>query len=195
MSPSNVLLSIDGAVKLADFGIAKRIDESQHRQTDPGTLLGKVGYAAPEQLLSTPQDREIDHRVDIYAVGAMLYECLTLRHFLDVDADFLALRRALTAPPPRLLEARDDVPPELEAVYMRAVARDPGERPHSAKVVHDELEAVLIAQGHAATSSELAAWVERLVALKKQRRGQVDRGLAYAETPEPSTNIEGDEVL
>jgi eukaryotic-like serine/threonine-protein kinase len=167
VSPSNILLSVDGAVKLADFGVAKTRDESSRPHTEPDAVMGKLGYAAPEQLLGDSE--RTDHRADIYAAGAVLYECLTLRPFIEVQTDLGAIRRALFEAPPRLQSARADVPARLEEIYQRAVSRDPSDRYRSARALQDDLETVLLAEGRAATTSDLTAWIARLVALKKQR--------------------------
>src|SRR5439155_19887904 len=75
VSPSNVMLAFDGAVKLLDFGIAKALAEASENKTQTGTLKGKFGYMSPEQV----DGREIDHRSDLFAAGIVLHESLTGR--------------------------------------------------------------------------------------------------------------------
>src|SRR3990167_7886430 len=97
VSPSNVLLSYDGEVKMGDFGIAKA---TTREKTETGILKGKFGYMAPEQVTGSP----IDHRADIFAAGILLYELLTGHRLFAGKNDLLVLERvrdALIDPTPR----------------------------------------------------------------------------------------------
>jgi serine/threonine-protein kinase len=126
VKPSNILLCDDGRVKIADFGIAKADDHTE--LTREGSLLGTASYLAPEQLTGVA----VDGRADLYALGLVLYECLTGRVPFDGDTGAaVALARLHTAPvDPRRI--RSDIPPRLAAALMRALERDPDERFSSA---------------------------------------------------------------
>lgn len=120
VTPHNVLLSFDGAVKLTDFGIAK----ATTTQTAPGMLKGKFAYMAPEQS----RGDKVDARTDIFALGVVLWELLTGGRLFAGDSDLAVLRavqESLIAPPTRL---NPDVPVELSDVVMKALARAPEER-------------------------------------------------------------------
>ena len=120
VSPQNILVSFDGVVKIADFGIAS----ANLFREEPGVLKGKFGYMSPEQA----RGEKIDRRSDVYSLGVVFYELLTLRSpygKLDDDA-LLAAVRAPEIPPPRSLVP--DVPADLEAIVVRALAKTPGER-------------------------------------------------------------------
>jgi serine/threonine protein kinase len=118
ISPSNVLVSFDGGVKLVDFGIAKV--RSRHSETQAGSLKGKIAYMSPEQC----RGEDVDRRSDVFALGVLLYELTTATRLFRGTNEF-ALIQDITgkdAPPPS--SRRADYPPALEAIVMRALARD-----------------------------------------------------------------------
>lgn len=124
VTPHNVLLSFDGAVKLTDFGIAK----ASTTHTAPGVLKGKFAYMAPEQA----RGEMVDSRTDIFALGVVLWEMLTGGRLFDGDSELAVLRAvqsSLIAPPSRL---NPDVPNELSDIVLKALSRPPAERYQSA---------------------------------------------------------------
>lgn len=126
IKPANILLCDDERVMVTDFGIAKVRDDSD--LTNTGTMLGTVKYLAPEQVEGHP----VDGRTDIYALGVVMYEMLTGRPPFDADtAAATALARLHQAPPP-IRRQRPDVPPPLESIVMRCLAKAPDERFQSA---------------------------------------------------------------
>lgn len=132
LKPANVLVH-DGHVKVADFGIAKAAFTGDLTAT--GELLGTAAYLAPEQV----EGSDVDHRADLYAVGVILYEMLTGRRPFEADTAIAAATLRLTTDPPPPGSLRAGIPPGLEAVVLRALARDPDERFQSA----DEMRGVL----------------------------------------------------
>ncbi|MET0341087.1 MAG: serine/threonine-protein kinase, partial [Polyangiales bacterium] len=127
VSPENVLLGYAGQVKLIDFGIA-RAHGRRHRTQD-GLLKGKFRYMAPEQALGRPVDR----RVDIYQLGIITWEMLTLRRMFDAERDvelLASVQRPRVAPPSAWV---DGIPPELDVALMRALDPDPKSRPSDAQ--------------------------------------------------------------
>ncbi|MBS2030210.1 MAG: protein kinase [Deltaproteobacteria bacterium] len=136
VSPQNVLLGYDGEVRLVDFGIAKATGRSQLTVT--GGLLGKFGYMSPEQAMGYP----LDGRSDLFALGAVLHELLTGAPLFDGATDPEVLRKvqdAVVAPPSLL---RPDVPPELDALVLRLLARDPKDRFRNASEAEKQLGAL-----------------------------------------------------
>jgi serine/threonine protein kinase len=119
VSPSNVMLAFDGSVKLLDFGIAKALSEASDNKTQTGTLKGKFGYMSPEQV----EGKEIDHRTDLFAAGIMLHEVLTGRRLFkgQTDIQTIAMVREANIQPPSTFNPQ--VPPELDRVCMKALAR------------------------------------------------------------------------
>ena len=147
VKPSNVLVSRDGRVKVADFGIARALAESQ--LTLPGTTLGSVHYFSPEQARGEPATPASD----IYALGIVLFETLTgQRPFAGDGAAAVALAR-LQGPPPRPSDIRSSVPPALDAVVARAMAREPEARFASAASMANALEAYLADRPDAALAA------------------------------------------
>src|SRR5262249_10120606 len=123
VSPHNVLVSIDGTVKVADFGVAKAYGQ-MHSATVAGQIKGKVSYMAPEQITGGV----IDRRSDVYSIGCVLYEATTGTQPYRGDNDpqiMQAVLRGEYVPPSRLVKG---YPPPLEQILRRALAMDPVER-------------------------------------------------------------------
>jgi eukaryotic-like serine/threonine-protein kinase len=135
VKPQNLLVTHDGTVKVADFGIARA--EGSTQVTQAGTILGTAAYLAPEQATGGA----VGPPADVYSLGAVLYELLAGRPpFEDETLEALLVRhRAGPAAPPRPLEG--DVPAELEEVVMRTLARLPEYRPPSAAALAEQLRA------------------------------------------------------
>jgi len=123
VSPSNVMLSYEGAVKLLDFGIAKALGDGPET-TKSGTMKGKYAYMAPEQT----EGDNVDHRSDIFACGIVLHEVLTGRRLFKGNNDVQTIERVrrCEVPPPSLQNSA--VPPELDAIILKALQRDPAHR-------------------------------------------------------------------
>jgi serine/threonine protein kinase len=139
VSPSNVMLSYEGAVKLLDFGIAKALGDGPDEVTKSGTLKGKYAYMAPEQ---TDGD-DVDHRIDIFAAGIVLYEVLTGRRLFKGANDVQTIERVRRCEvrPPSLIN--DACPPELDAILLKALARDRDDRYQDASEMADELDEIV----------------------------------------------------
>ena len=136
VSPSNVLISHDGAVKVCDFGIAKV--QARSSDTQRGVVKGKFSYMAPEQCTSGPLDR----RTDVFVIGILLYEITTLTRLFEASADFDVMRKIVQEPivPPSVC-AGPDYPPELEQIVMRALSQAPDQRYPTAQAMQLDLEA------------------------------------------------------
>ena len=154
VSPHNVLVSKLGAVKLTDFGIAKATNVSSVTTTDG--LKGKFHYMAPERL----NGKDSDLRSDIFSAGLVLFQCLTESHPFEGNSESDTWSNAMRSivPPPSAL--RPDVPPALDELVARAVARDPDARFQTAQDFQLAIERFLAAYGRPATSSHLAHWLE-----------------------------------
>ncbi|MBI4511444.1 MAG: protein kinase [Deltaproteobacteria bacterium] len=136
VSPSNVLLTFDGGVKVVDFGIAKARLRQTH--TKVGTLKGKIAYMSPEQVKGDPVDR----RSDVFAIGIILYELTTGTRLFHTDDEISTLHKIATqdAPPPSA--RKRNYPPRLEAIVMKALDRDVDKRHATAQELQLELEQV-----------------------------------------------------
>ncbi len=138
VSPQNILVSHEGVVKIADFGIAS----ASLFRDEPGVLKGKVGYMSPEQA----RREKVDRRSDIYSLGVVLYELLALRSpfgKLDDDALYTAVQEGRFEPPSAYAP---ELPPELEAITLRALSLTPEERYQTARDMAGAIARVLLAR-------------------------------------------------
>ncbi len=141
IKPANVLLSPDGAVKVADFGIARAWDDSEHL-TKTGSVIGTASYFSPEQA----QGKTADARSDIYSVGVVMYELLTgSPPFSGESPVAVALQHVQQQPQPPS-ELNPNVPPGLEAIALKAMAKDPAARYQSATEMVEDLDRLLAGQ-------------------------------------------------
>lgn len=147
IKPANVLITENGEVKVADFGIAKSVGDDLTRT---GELVGTVAYLSPDRITGHPASVTDD----LYAVGVVGYESLCGRRPFAED-NILALARAITHDRPQpLTELRPDAHPGLVAVIERAMAREPSDRFHSA---HEMLAALQNSDGYRAATTRLPA--------------------------------------
>ncbi|HUS31465.1 MAG TPA: protein kinase [Kofleriaceae bacterium] len=153
LKPENVFLIERGGqqdfVKLVDFGVAKLIDDTDDfvatNNTNPGAILGTPDYMSPEQASAVP----VDHRTDIYAFGAMLYELVTGRLPLK-GANFGELvvqLMTVTPTPPSQLSLPHEVPPALEELIMSCLAKQTIDRPDSMETIGERLGEIAEEQG------------------------------------------------
>jgi len=151
VKPSNILLPAPHWPVLADFGIAKPINDGQ-RLTAAGLAIGTPAYMAPEQVHGQP----VDARTDLYATGVVLYELLTGCVPFDADtpaAVFAQVAHELPMPPRSL---NPSIPPEVEAIVLRALAKDPAARYQSAAEMAQALKLVVPAHPHIPARSPVA---------------------------------------
>lgn len=154
VTPQNVLLSFDGAVKLADFGIAK----AGEKMTQPGMLKGKFAYMSPEQA----RGEDVDARTDIFALGVVLWEMLTGGRLFVGDNEMAILRAvqgSAIAPPGRL---NPDVPVALDEIVMKALSRQPAQRPQSAQELERALAQFVLTHARSVDDTDIASYLRRL---------------------------------
>jgi hypothetical protein len=153
LKPENVFLLDDGQVKILDFGLARQTsaqgaESTRMVATEPGVVMGTIGYMAPEQVrgLST------DARTDVFAFGAVLYEMVSGRRAFQRDTAADTMTAILTQEPPELSTARGDTPPALDRIVRHCLEKNASERFESARDVAFALEA-LSGTGVATTAS------------------------------------------
>jgi serine/threonine protein kinase len=178
LKPANILLSFghggdsalaggsrlkDAIPKITDFGLAKRLDSESTALTQDGVVLGTACYMAPEQASGRAQD--ISHRVDIYALGAILYELLTGQPPFQGDSWNQTLDQVIHAQPMLPTRLCPDVPRDLETVCLKCLEKEPGNRYASAQELADDLSRFL--EGHSVAALPVAPR-ERLARLAIQ---------------------------
>ena len=139
VTPSNIALTRSGSLKLLDFGIAKY--ETSDVETRDRTIKGKPAYLAPEAIDGRPFDR----RIDLFSVGVVLHEMLTLTPLFRADHDLAVLHKVMEMPIPLPSALRADVPPILDAIVMRALERDPEQRYATAAAMARDLDEFVVA--------------------------------------------------
>jgi serine/threonine-protein kinase len=156
VSPSNIIITYHGSVKLVDFGIAKARTSSV--QTVAGAFKGKLPYSSPEQVRS----RAVDRRSDVFALGIVLWEMLSGSRLFQRDNYAAIVEAVKRGPIPIPSTLRSDVSPELDRVVMKALERDPDARFQTALEMQNALEDVLTTLGGVQTARQIGVWLERL---------------------------------
>jgi eukaryotic-like serine/threonine-protein kinase len=154
LKPANVFLpecAVDRA-KLLDFGVARPAASAEQPLTQTGTMVGTPAYMSPEQVRG---GKDVDARTDVFALGALLFECLTGRPAFVADHLLAVLARLLFEEAPRVGSVRPDVPPALDQLVARMLSKDPRERPSDAAAVIAEIVALGAVAGGPAPPAEV----------------------------------------
>ncbi len=163
VSPQNILISKNGHVKVADFGVAKAQGQL-HRPTETGEMKGKLAYMAPEQVTA----KDIDHRADIFALGCVLYEVTVGRRPFQGEGAlstlYQLLEQAVTSP----TEIVPGYPVDLADIVLKALAKDPAQRYQTAEELRVALEAWITTCGASVSEREIAA------VLRQTMGGEID---------------------
>ncbi len=149
LKPANVMLASDGRLKVLDFGLAKLKPDTStsttttthlvtHSLTSAHAIVGTAAYMSPEQA----EGRPVDHHSDIFSLGVVLYEMASGRRPFAGDTVFSLISSIIKDTPRPLAEVKRDVPPALDRIVTKALAKDPAERYQSAHELHDALQAV-----------------------------------------------------
>jgi len=172
VSPSNLMVSFDGGVKIVDFGVAKAADRIH--DTRSGTVKGKIAYLSPEQCKGTPVDR----RSDLFSFGIVMWEMLTTERLYRRGSDFdnmtAIVNEATVAPSTK----RSEVPPELDAIVLRLLAKDPDQRFQTAGEALEAIEQVAAQSGSVLSTAGLGRQMREL----------------FGQRPEPWIELESLEV-
>jgi serine/threonine-protein kinase len=189
VTPQNILLAFDGAVKLTDFGIA----HANSSATAPGMLKGKYAYMAPEQARGEP----VDVRTDVFALGITLWELLTGARLFEGASDIAVLRavqESTIAPPSRL---NPEVPPALSAIVLKALTREPRGRYQTAGELEEALSQFVVQTARALEDTRVDLFMRPLYPEEHDEGPSQPTGslAAFADTARPGRPGLGEETL
>jgi serine/threonine protein kinase len=153
VSPSNLMVSFEGHVKVVDFGVAKAA--SREHETKSGTVRGKISYLSPEQA----SGRDVDRRSDVFSLGVVLWEMLTGQRLYKRASDFASMAAIVGEPTPPPSQLRPDLPSALDALVLRALAKQPDERFQTAQELVDAIDQVGAQIGTAMSPAALSRLV------------------------------------
>ncbi len=183
VSPSNVLVTNAGQIKVIDFGIAKA--QSAQLRTQTGRVKGKLAYMAPEALAG----KDLDARSDLFAVGVIGHELLTARPLFATRNEYetiIKVQRGDIVPPSTF---NHGCPPELDAIVLRALARDPDDRFRHANDLRDALHAMRKQYNLPTTDRDIATWLEWAFSLEVPAGGfAIDHAHGALETRASARN-------
>jgi len=178
LSPTNIVISYEGGVKLIDFGVAKATGRAQ--QTNVDALKKKLGYMSPEMV----RGKTVDHRSDVFGVGVTLFEMVTGQRLFSGKDDMATLGMVGKAAAPSLSDVIDDVPSELEAIVTKALAREPEDRYQNCGDMNDALVGYLAQTAPTYGTRQLAQWMEATFAREmEQERRQISELLEASNQP------------
>jgi serine/threonine protein kinase len=197
ISPSNLIVTTTGQLKIIDFGIAKA--QSNQLRTQTGRVKGKLAYMAPEAVSGS---RDLDARSDIWAAGVILHEMITARPLFASKNEYqtlLKVQKGDILPPSTFNQA---CPPELDAIVFRALARNPDDRFESASDLREELLALKKQYALQTAFKDLAGWIEWAFGLETPAGFSGDTSnvggntsRVHAKTPLPPRDQEEDEAV
>lgn len=185
MSPQNIMLSFEGEVKIIDFGIAK--SENQVEATKAGTLKGKFGYMSPEQA----DGFAIDLRTDIFSLGIVLWEMLANDRLFTSSSEAAILRKIRECQIPSIRKINPSIPPELERIVNKALAKDKSLRYQTAAALHRDLNRFLNTQYPEFSPHDFSIFVKTAFSqiYLEQKRRLVEYSRLSLQTQEDKTMV------
>jgi serine/threonine protein kinase len=172
VSPSNLMISYEGNVKVVDFGVAK----AAHRviETRSGTVKGKIGYLSPEQCAG----KGVDRRSDLFSLGIVMWEMLTGERLYRRDSDFANMAAIVYETPAPLSAYRPDISREVDELVLRLLAKPPGDRFQTAAEVIERIEAVAMQAGLIVSTLALGRLVRELFGQRPEPWLELDATIA-----------------
>lgn len=154
ISPQNLVISFEGVVKIVDFGIARA--ELRETKTKVGTIKGKFAYMSPEQCVA----KHIDRRTDVFALGVIVHELMTGRRLFKRESPYDTYQAVLECAVPPPSSVNNELDPALDAIVMKAVAKDRDDRFETIEVFGDAMQDYLHRRGKGSGPSEVAKFFD-----------------------------------
>ncbi len=174
LKPENLFISKDGLMKILDFGLAKLKPQPgeqsgldillQQQITNPGTVMGTVGYMSPEQV----RGQEADHRSDIFSFGVILYEMLAGRRAFQGESSAETMAAIVKEEPPEISAANPQIPPQLERIVNRCLEKQPARRFQTASDLGFALEALMTPSGTRLKEETASSALKTVTALPRR---------------------------
>jgi len=185
VSPQNILISYEGEVKIVDFGIARAA--TKVHATEAGVIKGKFGYMSPEQAMG----KDVDARSDVFAAGILFYEMLTLERLFHGATDVVTLDRVKRADVPTPSRTNPKLPPQLDAIVFKALARNPNDRFQSAGEMRIAISRFMYQLPQEASAKTLSAYMKKLFAQElSERASKPQVPAAPPPPPEPAATAD-----
>jgi len=155
VSPSNVMVSFSGDVKIMDFGVAKT---ANYDEKEGGWLRGKLGYMSPEQV----SGKEVDQRSDLFSLGIILFEILTMRRLFAGKTDLRTVLNVQRAEVDRRLKRHPEIPEGVQDILRKLLTREPNDRYSTAKAVMTDIEAYMDENGFEQSDAIVSTFIHKL---------------------------------
>jgi serine/threonine-protein kinase len=184
IKPGNVMITDKGAVKVMDFGIARAVSDSSSTVAETTQILGTAAYFSPEQA----KGESVDARTDLYSAGVVLYEMLTARQPFRGDSPVAVAYQHVSETPVPPSEVNEDLPRSLDAIVLRALAKDPYQRFPDAASFRAALHAVT--SGQAPTKKQIGALTSELYGSNPRQAQETARSLRQLSTDTTMTRTQ-----
>jgi len=189
VTPSNIIVCYRGVTKLVDFGVARVVDDVP--KTKAGIVKGKFSYLAPEQLTGAP----LDGRTDVFQLGIVLWEMVTMRRLFDGKSDPERINAILNRAIKRPSELNPTLPPCLDRTIMRALERDPARRHQAAHELEAELLDALGTLGASGGDHSVGKWMQTAFAERYRWRQDLERRTIEQAIAQPDGDGDPDDDL
>lgn len=180
VSPHNVIIGVDGRTRVLDFGVAKALGRVRTVADEP--MTGKLSYMAPEQV----RGASVDRRADLYAASILLWEAATTKRLFTGQTDRAIILSQLSTPAPPPSSVASDVPPELDHIALRGLAKTPDMRFSTALEMADAIAKVL----PQAADAEVAEWLGEVAKVSLTRRRERCRDVQRLPLPPEAAEVE-----
>jgi serine/threonine protein kinase len=190
VSPSNLMVSYEGGVKVVDFGVAKA--ENRAQETRSGTVKGKIAYLSPEQC----RGGAVDRRSDVFSLGIVFWELLTIERLYKRQSDFENMTAIVTEEPPPPSSRRPGIAPELDHIVLKMLSKDPDRRYQSADELVDALEDASPKLGAMISTSAVSRLLRDMFGQRPEPWLEMDSTTieSQEEQPEPGVTVTSEPI-